>query len=212
MSTISVLAFPATTSDLTSYSSSDSLDSDATFASYDWALQVESPQTRWYKFDKPYSVIYTQHNPDPVPIFSYPHQPVLKVHIATAKHSRLLNDISRVLKDIPANTASDFWLDAALVALQSKYIVQRFTIDKFHQFVLDSLSRLPSASYRRMSSGTTELDYLSMLGNSAEVKKMLAPIHGYGGTATNGNGMAENAAAVISICGFLGYLRLLISH
>jgi hypothetical protein len=72
----------------------------------------------------------------------------------------------------PASQAED-WLDLSLTALQKAAIVQRFSILKFHQFVLNTLQNQPAQ--RRLSFGTTEIDYLSLLSSNAEVKKMLNP-------------------------------------
>lgn len=180
MSTISVLAFP---SESTTPTTRDSFDTETTFKSHDWAFQVESPKQRFINIRKPYNIIYTRQNTEPVPIVLCPRQPILKIHIATAKHPNLLGNISKALAEVPANTKPEEWLDAALLSLQTKFIVQRFDIPKFHQFILDSLSKMPSASFRRMSSGTTELDYLSLMCNKSEVKKMLAPLHADGQAA-----------------------------
>ncbi|KPI45769.1 uncharacterized protein AB675_339 [Cyphellophora attinorum] len=90
----------------------------------------------------------------------------------------------QALREVPFDTSHDYWIDAALTSLQKKNIVPPFNIEKFHQFVIDSLAKMPSATFRRMSFGTTELDYLSMMGNSAEVKKMLEPVNGAGRTTT----------------------------
>jgi hypothetical protein len=182
MSTISVLAFSS--EEATTPGSDYSFDSQNAFANHDWALQVESPVNKWVNIRKPYSVVYTPENAEPVPIFSYARQSILKIHIATAKNTNLLRDMTKALREVPFDTSHDHWIDAALTSLQKKNIVPPFSIEKFHQFVIDSLAKLPSATFRRMSFGTTELDYLSMMGNSAEVKKMLDPIHGPGRTTT----------------------------
>jgi hypothetical protein len=161
-----------------------------TLSAYDWAFLAESRKERFISLKKPFAVIFERTSTTSAPYEPSLRPPILKIHVATAKPSNLLARIDELLRAVPPASQAEDWLDLSLTALQKAGIVQRFSILKFHQFVLNTLQNQPA---RRMSSGTTEIDYLALLSSNAEVKKMLNPEPELDGNGTGG---------MRQICGF----------
>ncbi|ETN38756.1 uncharacterized protein HMPREF1541_06794 [Cyphellophora europaea CBS 101466] len=169
MSLISVLVFPPQDTLAEGRTSSGPT---GTLSHYDWALLAES-RKRFVNFQRPYSVVFSR-NGVRTRYAASARQPILNIHIAVSRHSSLLDKIGRLIAAVPADIPPEEWLDTVLASLQKLEIVQRFSIKKFHQFVLDTLEAHPLAG-RWLNSGTTEIDYLALLSSNAEVKRMLNP-------------------------------------
>lgn len=187
MSLISVLCFAPTYAHSPDRASSypNSADSASTtttitttLSSYDWALLAESrPRRLPNPFHKPYSLIFNRNSSASAPYAASPRIPILKIHIATPTTKNHLDRISTILRTkISPDASPEEWLDTALAEMQKAEIVQRFSVKKFDQFVLDTLQQMPAPAARRASSGTTEMDYLALLSSNAEVKKMMSPL------------------------------------
>lgn len=169
MSRIAVLVFAPQNAPSSGRTSPDSAE-----LTDDVAFLAESKRHRVVNLRKPYSVTFSRNSKASAPYAASPRPPLLKVHIATTRESCLLEKLSKHLSAIPPDASPEEWLDTALRSLQKADIVQRFSVPKFHQFLVDTLHKQPLAA-RRMSSGTTELDYLALLSSNSEVKKMLSP-------------------------------------
>ena len=171
MSRLAILVFAPEDASSSGSASTDSADP----LPGDIAFLAESRRHRFINFRKPYSLIFSRKNSGAgTPYNPFLQPPLLKVHIATTRESSLPAKLTQHLSAIRTDTTSEEWLDAALTALQKAGIVQRFSVAKFRQFLVDTLHKQPYGA-RRVSSGTTELDYLALLSSNSEVKKMLAP-------------------------------------